>query len=194
MGPIPSQPLDLVGSSDERASNTSKADSDIIVHMHDGGSCRELILGREKELPVKIERSCSDLEVLLMPSKSPIGSLIVKIPLVLSMVELEEGCTQLTLMLMEESGSLVCLERVAAKLISWDLSQIREESLALMEDVVVEPSRSTAALFEEYLEDLALESIALVSTAVIHSNWKKKFGLGDFDITSGPFIFISSVC
>ena len=51
---MPSQPLDLVGSSDERASNTSEADSDI-VHMHDGGSCRELILGREKELPVKTE-------------------------------------------------------------------------------------------------------------------------------------------
>ena len=62
----------------------------------------------------------------------------------------------------------MCLERVAAELISWDLSQIREESLALMEDVVGEPSRSTAALFEEYLEDLALESTALVSTAVIH--------------------------
>ena len=41
-----------------------------------------------------------------------------------------------------------------------------------------EPSLSTAALFEEYLEDLAPESIALVSTAVIHSNWKKDFGLG----------------
>ena len=42
------------GSSDERASNTSESDSDI-VHMHDGGSCRELMLGREKELPVKAE-------------------------------------------------------------------------------------------------------------------------------------------
>ena len=105
-----------------------------------------------------------------MPSKSPIDSGMVKIPLVLSMVELEEGSTQLTLMLMEESGSLVCLERVVAELISWDLSQIREESLALMEDVVGDPSLSTAILFEEYLEDLVLGSTALVSTAVIHSN------------------------
>ena len=103
-----------------------------------------------------------------MPSKSPIDSRMVKIPLVLTMVELEEGSTQLTLMLTTGRGSLVYLERVAAELISWDLSQIREESLALMEDVVGEPSLSTAALFEEYLEDLALELIALVSIAVIH--------------------------
>ena len=44
----------MFGSSDESASNTSEVDSDI-VHMHDGGSCRELIMGREKELPVKTE-------------------------------------------------------------------------------------------------------------------------------------------
>ena len=104
-----------------------------------------------------------------MPSKSPIGSLMVKIPLVLTLVEVEEGSTQLTLMLTTGRGSLVCLERVAAELISWDLSQIREESLVLMEDVVGDPSLSTAALFEEYLEDRVLELIALVSTAVIRS-------------------------
>ena len=101
-----------------------------------------------------------------MPSKSPTDSRMVKIQLVLTMVELEEG---LTLMLMEERGSLVCLERVAAELISWDLSQTREKSLALMEDVVGDPSLSTAVLFEEYLEDLAQELIASVSIAVIHS-------------------------
>ena len=53
------------------------------------------------------------------------------------------------------------IERVVAELISWDLSQTREGSLALMEDVVGEPSLSTAALFEEYLEDQARELTAV---------------------------------
>ena len=35
----------------------------------------------------------SGLEAELMPSKSPIGSLMVKIPLVLAAVDLEEGST-----------------------------------------------------------------------------------------------------
>ena len=104
-----------------------------------------------------------------MPSKSPIGSLMVKIPLVLTAVELEEGSTRLKLMLTEERGSLVCLEGVAAELICWGLSQTRERSLALMEDVVGDPSPSIGVLFEEYLEGLALQSTALVSIAVIHS-------------------------
>ena len=52
--PIPSHPLDLVGLSDNRASRTSESDSDIL-HMHDEGSCRELMSGREKELPVNTE-------------------------------------------------------------------------------------------------------------------------------------------
>jgi hypothetical protein len=46
-----------------------------------------------------------------------------------------------------------------------------------MEDVVGDPSLSTAVLFEEYLEDLALRSTALVSTAVIPS--EGNFDLGD---------------
>ena len=105
-----------------------------------------------------------------MPSKSPIGALMVKITLIPTAVELEEGSTRLTSMLMTGKGSLVCLEGVAAKLISWDLSQTTEGSLALMEDVVGDPSLSTAALFEEYLEDLDLRSTALVSfVVIIHS-------------------------
>ena len=104
-----------------------------------------------------------------MLSKSPIDSRMVKIPLVLTMVELEEESTRLTSMLPEERGSLVCLERVAAELISWDLSQTRGKSSALMEDVVGDPSLSAAVLFEEYLEDLARELTASVSIAVIHS-------------------------
>ena len=103
-----------------------------------------------------------------MPSKSPIGSLTVKIPLFLTTVELEEGSTRLKSMWTEERGSLVCLEGVVAELICWDLSQTRERSLALMEDVVGDPSPSIAVLFEEYLEDLAPQSTALVSIAVIH--------------------------
>jgi hypothetical protein len=82
---------------------------------------------------------------------------MVKIPLDLIAVELEERSTRLTSMLMEERGSLGCLEEVVAELICWDLSQTREESLALMVDVVGDPSLSTAVLFEEYLEDPALQ-------------------------------------
>ena len=52
--PIPSQPLDFVGSSDERASNTSESVKDI-VHKQEGGMGRVLMSGREKELPVKTE-------------------------------------------------------------------------------------------------------------------------------------------
>ena len=69
----------------------------------------------------------------------------------------------MTSMLMEERGSLVYLEGVAAELISWDLSQTREGSLALMEDPVGDTSLSAAVLFEEYLEDLDLHSTALAS-------------------------------
>ena len=55
MEPIPSQPLDLVGSSDETASNTSESVKDIL-HKHEGGMGRILMSGREKELLVKTER------------------------------------------------------------------------------------------------------------------------------------------
>ena len=49
LGPIPSQPLDFVGSSDERASNTSVSEN-IKVQMQDEGRGMS---GREKELSVK---------------------------------------------------------------------------------------------------------------------------------------------
>ena len=104
-----------------------------------------------------------------MPSKSHTGCLMVKTSLVLTMVEVEGVNTQLTLMSMEERGSLVCLEEVAVESICWGLLQIGEESLDLMENVVENPSLSTAVYFEEYLEEKALKSTASVSFAVIHS-------------------------
>ena len=105
-----------------------------------------------------------------MPSKSPIGSLMVKITLNLAAVELEEGRQRLTSMLTTERGLLVCMEGVAAQLIGCYSSQTMEGSLALMEELVGDPSLSTAAFFEEYLEDLALRSTALVSfVVIIHS-------------------------
>ena len=70
---------------------------------------------------------------------------------------------------MKDRGSLVCLEEVVVQLICWGLSQTREESLGLMEVMVEDPSLSTAVLFEEYLEDLALQLTVSVSIAVIHS-------------------------
>ena len=54
MGPIWSQPLDFVGSSDEIASKISVSEN-VRVHMHDGGRGRVLKFGREKELQVKTE-------------------------------------------------------------------------------------------------------------------------------------------
>ena len=54
LGPIPSQPLDFVGSSDERASNTSVSDNDIL-HRQDGGRGRVPMSGRENKLLVKTE-------------------------------------------------------------------------------------------------------------------------------------------
>ena len=49
---MPSQPLDVVGSSDETASNTPESVKDT-VHMQEGGRGRVLMSGREKELPVE---------------------------------------------------------------------------------------------------------------------------------------------
>ena len=92
---------------------------------------------------------------------------MVKISLNLAAVEMEEGSTRLTSMLMEERGLLVCMEGVAAELIGCYSSQTTEGSLALMEELVGEPSLSTAAFFEEYLEDPEVRSTALVSFVVI---------------------------
>ena len=49
-----SQPLDLVGTSVERASYTSESVRDTL-HIRDEGRGRELMFGREKEVPVKTE-------------------------------------------------------------------------------------------------------------------------------------------
>ena len=87
------------------------------------------------------------------------------------MAGVREVSTQLPSTSMEERGSLVCLEEAVVQLICWGLSRTREESLGLMEVMVEDPSPSTAVLFEEYLEDLALRLTALVSIAVIHSYW-----------------------
>ena len=54
LGPIPSQPLDFVGSRDERASSTSEPEN-LEVQMHDEGRGRVLMFGRGKELLVKTE-------------------------------------------------------------------------------------------------------------------------------------------
>lgn len=54
MGPIPSQPLDFVGSRFERASNTSESEN-LEVQIHDEGREKVLVLGIEKELLVKTE-------------------------------------------------------------------------------------------------------------------------------------------
>ena len=54
MGPILSQPVDFVQSSDERASNTSESENDKL-HKHNEGRGRVLMFGREKELPAKTE-------------------------------------------------------------------------------------------------------------------------------------------
>ena len=54
LGLVPSEPLDFVGSSDERASSTSESDNDK-VHIHDEGRGILLMFGREKELSVKTE-------------------------------------------------------------------------------------------------------------------------------------------
>ena len=66
---------------------------------------------------------------------------------------------------MEERESLVCLVKVVVRLISWDSSLVREESLDLMEGVEEAISASIAVFFEEYLEDLAAGLILLVSSA-----------------------------
>ena len=54
LGPISSQPLAFVGSSDERASKTSVSEN-VKVQMQDGGMGRVSRFGREKELSVKTE-------------------------------------------------------------------------------------------------------------------------------------------
>jgi hypothetical protein len=54
LGPISSQPLAFVGSSDDRASKTSVS-VNVKVQMQDEGMGRVLKCGREKELSVKTE-------------------------------------------------------------------------------------------------------------------------------------------
>ena len=63
---------------------------------------------------------------------------------------------------------MVCLVKVLLSLISSDSSPTREESLDLMEDVAEAISMSTAALFEEYMEDLLPFWTPLASSALVH--------------------------
>ena len=56
---------------------------------------------------------------------------------VANMERMEGVHIQLISELMKQKGSLECLEKVAGKLIKWDLSQILGESLDLMEEMAV---------------------------------------------------------
>ena len=54
LGPIPSQPLDFVGSSEDSALKTSESEKDI-EHKQDGDSGMESMFGRMNGLLVKTE-------------------------------------------------------------------------------------------------------------------------------------------
>ena len=96
-------------------------------------------------------------------------------------------------MLMEESGSLVCLERVAVEFDQLGFVTNKGRIFGPYGGCGGEPSLSTAVLFEEYMEDQARESTALVSIATGKNFWPWGTDILTFIATSEAFIFIPSV-